>query len=182
MNNFAFSSGVIKAKDDGHFELYQSVILKNTAMVAPVSEVFSSQLISVINNCTISENTAINANDVRNSILSQGNFTTSNIDYVHDSFIEYVDSHPDLFSHIVINKAIQVTLAQLTLQNHSTVTDQDYLLIALDSTLNIDMLSLVDTNVSENMFTVINTNLVLTNSVISRLVSNSEFVVLSLSS
>jgi len=70
-NNLAISSGVIKAKDDGYYELYRCTIRENRAIVAPVSEVFSTQLLSVIDNCIISENYALDIATIRNEYITQ---------------------------------------------------------------------------------------------------------------
>ena len=71
-NNFALGSGVIKAESNGYYEIYSSYISKNYGHYAPVSEIFSTNIQSVISNSTITNNVALTSEYIQNEFLSQG--------------------------------------------------------------------------------------------------------------
>jgi hypothetical protein len=70
-NNFAIGSGAFKANRDGYFHVYDSVITGNKALYAAVSEVFSTQFMSIISNSTISTNFALSKSEIESDILTQ---------------------------------------------------------------------------------------------------------------
>ena len=63
-NNFASVSGVIRVTDNGYFEIYDSQIFNNHASQSPISELFNSAFVSVIDNTTIYENEALSYNEI----------------------------------------------------------------------------------------------------------------------
>ena len=83
---------------------------------------------------------------------------------------------------MLVEEIIQVTLAQLSIQNYTTVTLQDYFLIALDSIVNIDKLTIDSVQITKNMFTMIQTTLNVSNTVISNLTASPGLIVFSMSS
>jgi len=83
---------------------------------------------------------------------------------------------------VLVEEIIQVTLAQLSIQNYTTVTLQDYFLIALDSIVNIDKLTIDSVQITKNMFTMIQTTLNVSNTVISNLTASPGLIVFSTSS
>ena len=63
-NNFASVSGVIRVADNGYFEIYNSQIFNNYASQSPISELFNSALVSVIDNTTIYKNEALSYDEI----------------------------------------------------------------------------------------------------------------------
>ena len=77
-NNFAFGSGVIKAVNDGSYELFSWNLTDNYAYYAPVSEIFSTTTFSKINNCRISRNIVLSKEDILGSFLKQSKYSFIN--------------------------------------------------------------------------------------------------------
>ena len=71
-NNFAVGSGVIKAESNGYYEIYNSYISNNYGLYAAVSEIFSTNVQSVISNTTITNNIALTSEYIQNEFLNQG--------------------------------------------------------------------------------------------------------------
>ena len=64
INNFASVSGVIRVADNGYFEIYNSQMLNNYASQSPISELFDSAFVSVIDNTTIYKNEALTYDEI----------------------------------------------------------------------------------------------------------------------
>ena len=69
-NNFASVSGVIRVADNGYFEIYNSQIYNNYASQSPISELFNSAFVSIIDNTTIYKNEALSYNEVLSELNS----------------------------------------------------------------------------------------------------------------
>ena len=69
-NNFASVSGVIRVADNGYFEIYDSQIYSNYASQSPISELFDSAFVSVIDNTTIYQNEALSYNEIQSEFGS----------------------------------------------------------------------------------------------------------------
>ena len=78
-NNFAVGSGVIKAESNGYYEIYNSHISNNYGLYAAVSEIYSTDIESVISNCTITNNIALTSDYIRNELLNQSKFDTNDL-------------------------------------------------------------------------------------------------------
>ena len=63
-NNFASVSGVIRVADNGYFEIYDSQVFNNYASQSPISELFNSAFVSVIDNTTIYKNEALSYDEI----------------------------------------------------------------------------------------------------------------------
>ena len=69
-NNFASVSGVIRVADNGYFEIYNSQIFNNYASQSPISELFNSAFVSIIDNTTIYKNEALSYNEILSELNS----------------------------------------------------------------------------------------------------------------
>ena len=69
-NNFASVSGVIRVADNGYFEIYDSQIYNNYASQSPISELFNSAFVSIIDNTTIYKNEALSYDEVQSELNS----------------------------------------------------------------------------------------------------------------
>lgn len=91
---------MIKTNKDGYYELYDSIITQNRALYATVSEVFSSQTSSQINNCSISENKAVDKSQILNEVLAQGKYSKNNLTYliahINSEYKEYLLDNENL--------------------------------------------------------------------------------------
>ena len=63
-NNFASVSGVIRVADNGYFEIYDSQMYNNYASQSPISELFNSAFVSIIDNTTIYRNEALSYDEI----------------------------------------------------------------------------------------------------------------------
>ena len=69
-NNFASVSGVIRVADNGYFEIYNSQIFNNYASQSPISEMFNSAFVSIIDNTTIYKNEALSYDEILSELNS----------------------------------------------------------------------------------------------------------------
>ena len=69
-NNFASVSGVIRVADNGYFEIYDSQVFNNYASQSPISELFNSAFVSVIDNTTIYKNEALSYDEILSELNS----------------------------------------------------------------------------------------------------------------
>ena len=69
-NNFASVSGVIRVADNGYFEIYDSQIFNNYASQSPISELFNSAFVSIIDNTAIYKNEALSYNEILSELNS----------------------------------------------------------------------------------------------------------------
>ena len=71
-NNFAITCGVVYILEAGYFKFYDSDISNNYAVAYPISEISSSQGESEINGWTISGNSGLSPEYVRDTFIHQG--------------------------------------------------------------------------------------------------------------
>ena len=64
VQNFAITSSLIYALNDGYFEIYDSKIYQNYAIQNIISEMFSSSYLNIIDNTMIYNNVAISSDDI----------------------------------------------------------------------------------------------------------------------
>lgn len=64
IQNFAITSTLIYATNDGYFEIYDSKIHQNYAIQNIISEMFSTSYLNIIDNTTIYDNEAISGDDI----------------------------------------------------------------------------------------------------------------------
>ena len=69
-NNFASVSGVVRVADNGYFEIYDSQIFNNYASQSPISELFNSAFVSIIDNTTIYKNEALSYDEILSELNS----------------------------------------------------------------------------------------------------------------
>ena len=74
-NNFAISGGVVKVNADGMFKFYNSTIYNNFALAGAISELFSSQLDSVLDGSNITANFGVTQQQIETEVITQGNTT-----------------------------------------------------------------------------------------------------------
>ena len=73
-NNIAIKNAVLKWNENGYFLFIESHIYNNYANVKPFGEIFSSQIDSTIANCSIHDNYVQLREEIRATIMQQGNF------------------------------------------------------------------------------------------------------------
>ena len=64
VQNFAITSTLIYATNDGYFEIYDSKIFQNYAVQNVISEIFSSSYYSIIDNTAIYNNEAVSQESI----------------------------------------------------------------------------------------------------------------------
>jgi len=70
MNNFALSSGVGTAKEGARFEIYDSKIYNNYALLNPICLVFVTYNPSIFSNVEIFENEHISPDQLKEELTS----------------------------------------------------------------------------------------------------------------
>ena len=154
-NNFAIGSGVIKVDRDGYFEFYGWNIYQNYAFYASVTEIYSTQIESIIDSSTITQNLVLNKDEIMNDFINR--------DHVQDAFRYYVTNNSNLLDQAVSREAIQILIGILKIQNDTLITSQDYALYSIYSVLTVDGLLLNDNNITTSMIIVSETTLNINN-------------------
>jgi hypothetical protein len=159
--NFAISSGVGKARNDGYFELNSCTISGNKAMIAPISELFSTQLTSTINGCSISGNIGVTPSFITENILTISKFPYYYIDYIPNTYRDFITSNSFILSQPQLPESIQVILASLSIKNQTIVAGQDHFLFSIYSTVSINGLTMKNVMLTKNAFALIETTITL---------------------
>ncbi|CAI2367407.1 unnamed protein product [Moneuplotes crassus] len=155
-NNFAIAGGVIKINGDGMFKLYNATIYNNVAMTGAVAELFSSQLLSVIDKSKIFENYGITKQQVEHEILMQN--------YIFDSFRSYLTNNSYLTLSDSAPGSFKIVLGKFAISN-SELVYQTELIHGTGSSISISNSSIGDitlashfAGISECDFSIINTS------------------------
>ena len=85
------------------------------------------------------------------------------LEYITDSFREYVAARPSLLSLSVIKYVFQVSSGEITFNNNTDYSGQDYILSAIDSTIIMDGLKLENTTVSTDIINIVQSTATISN-------------------
>ena len=120
IQNFAITSTLINAANNGYFEIYSSIIHQNYAMLNIISEIFSSTYLWIIDNTAMYENEIIAKAD----ILSEFTKTCKLLWFVPLTLRSYIISNPSIYNYPLGSRMFEVISAKLTIQNGSTIYNQ----------------------------------------------------------
>jgi hypothetical protein len=130
-------------------------------MIAPISEVFSTQLTSIINGCNISSNIGVTPSFITENILTMSKFPYYCIDYIPNTYRDFVTSDSFILAQPQLPESIQVILASLSIKNQTTVAGQDHFFSSIYSTVDINGLIMKNVMLTKNAFEIIQTTLTL---------------------
>jgi hypothetical protein len=131
-NNFALKSGVVKIDSNGYFYFYDSVITKNYAKNNPISLLFDSANLSIIDKCKIYGNSMI----IMDHILAEINIMCSKLWFVNQHLKEYINENIETLQNEAPSKAlIQLISGTVKFMNSVHVYDQPALIKAFTSSV-----------------------------------------------
>jgi hypothetical protein len=139
------TSGVIKSDNNGYFQFYNSHIYHNRAFSAPISEMLDSLNPSIISNCTIYKNNHFSKDDIL-AAINDPNYG------LFQTFIDYINENTDMFDGKSIKNAFYLITSQLSFQDYTTITDQDFLLYSIYSQVQVNGLIVADTDITNDVF------------------------------
>jgi hypothetical protein len=151
-------------------------------MIAPISEVFSTQLTSIINGCNISSNIGVTPSFINSSIFTLSKYPYYPIDYIPSTYKDFVVSDSFILAQPQLPESIQVIAALLSIKNGTIVAGQDYFFSSIDSTVDINGLTFKNVMLTKDAFEVIQTTLALTDLQVSNITSQNGEKLIELSS
>ena len=120
------------------------MISNNFAFYAPITEIFDSSATSLINNCTITQNVQKSKEEILTEVIQER--------HILENYKTYIESNTELLDQNVIENAFELIIANLIINGSSIVTDQDYLIYTIYSSLTLNDVYLTTTELSGNMF------------------------------
>ena len=158
--NFALTSGVANVFQNGKFEFYDSQIYSNYAHNNPVSQLLESALTSIIDHCQIYQN--VNLDKAQLDIEFNG--TCSKLCFLNTKFIQFFkfNFQAEITSKGV-NSLFQLISTSLIIQNRSKIFQQDSIIEAFLSEVEITNSTISDINVTGVSIEILSSQLSLTN-------------------
>jgi hypothetical protein len=131
-NNFALTSGVVRINSNGHFYFYDTELTRNFAKNNPISLVFDSVNMSVLDKWEIYENTAMNIED----ILIEVNSKCLDLCFLPSQLKDYINENIEILrDEISSTSLIQLISGSIKFANSSHIHDQDVIVNAFVSTV-----------------------------------------------
>ncbi|CAI2377736.1 unnamed protein product [Moneuplotes crassus] len=162
-NNFAISGGVLKASADGIFELYNSTIYNNFALAGAVSELFSSQIESIVSDCNITSNFGLTEQEIKENILPQG--------YIYQSFRDYLAANQYLYESETSFSCFKMIMAKISISNTNFI-QQKYVLHATGSRISIKSSVFKDITLVSNLLSISESDVEMSNTIFMNLTCN----------
>ena len=148
--NFAIKSGVIQVNNNGYFEIYNSTLSNNHAFSISISEIFVSATKSIINDCTIFDNTAFS----KEQIVSEISESWLDLWYFSDEYKQYLINNTNLMDTRSMLNSFDIISSEFEISNHTSITNQPNFLSSFLSTISLNDLVIYNTSLSSNMLTV----------------------------
>ncbi|CAI2371546.1 unnamed protein product [Moneuplotes crassus] len=168
-NNFAVTNGVFAVTSNGYLTIRSSTIFENSAIRAPIGQIFDAAKESVIDNCRI----------YNNSVISPSEFVAETSGGC--SKLCYLDT--SLVANIIENKLheidegfyiIEILSGSLQIINNSLITDQNGVLNLFMSSLVVDSSTLNRIIFSRSPMRITSSTLELKNALLTGITGNFE--------
>ncbi|CAI2371351.1 unnamed protein product [Moneuplotes crassus] len=170
-NNHAVSNAVVKVEENGYFIFENSRIFSNFASKRPIGEIFSTSFESTISNCTIEGNIVLSISKMKTLLSTQESLTSTFLTQADTEFATFAESYTSF--------ALEVASGGLALNSKTMLTSQDYFLYIVDSAATVDDCEIRDIIASKNYLNIVQSNLTLSNTVISNISSSEIFIAVS---
>ena len=158
-DNFAISSGVAYATDSGYFEFYSSTFQRNYALSNPLSLIFNGVTSSIINNWTITSNSALTVVQINSELF--GNWTI--LWFVPTLFKTYVKSNPSVLAEDPVSSLLQMISASIQISGSTQIYSESVLINAFISNVTISDSVISNISVVDSWVKISNANLILQN-------------------
>lgn len=123
-HNFAIEGGIIKASNEGYFEIHRSTIIENYAMTAIIGDLFVVSSLWIINNSTIIDNYALNSEKMTKELKSW-----STLWIIPYGFRYYLMMNPSLMDAKTGEFLFQSIIGNLEVVNSTVMQRQPQLFI-----------------------------------------------------
>lgn len=160
-NNFAITSGVIDASSNGAFQFYRSKIFNNVAISAPIAQMFSIFVVSVVNNCEIYNNLCYSESQVKSYITSETSW--DQICWLNSNFKEYLLNNPSLLDHDQSVFIFEIVYSSLLIENSTAVSYQSNLANGFVSTITLNDSTFSNWSISVSFVQVTEATLIINN-------------------
>jgi hypothetical protein len=122
-NNFALVDAILQTQNNGYFEFYNSTLAKNYAIVTPIGEVFDGSIASIISNCSINSNIAIE----KSQLISELTTSWTILCFLSQNFKEFVLSNQNLIPLSSSNLLMQIISTPLEIVAETKISEQSTL-------------------------------------------------------
>ena len=133
VNNFSITNTIFMTSLNGYFEFYNSSIYNNYAINNPVGEILDSANLWIISNVTVYGNQALTVSDISTEFIIKWNYLW----FVTSNFISYTNTNNLLIASVLDTSLVQLILSSLSIQDGSSIKNQDILFNIFLSALSI---------------------------------------------
>ena len=130
-NNFSIIYGVALITGGSSILFYGSTIQNNYAIQLPVMFLYEGISTSIFDNWTISGNFAMTKGDVKTELFT----VWTKLWFVHQRYKSYIQSNQYLLNFKKESSIIEVLVSTLNFQNHTTISNQDAIIISFNSNI-----------------------------------------------
>ena len=124
LNNFGVEDTIFQTNLNGYFYFYNSSISNNYAINNPVGQLFDSASISILSNVSIYNNEAMSIEEVS----SEFSIKCNKLWFVPKNLIQYITTNNKLALSTFKASLIQIVVSSLSIQNYSTLQNQNIML------------------------------------------------------
>ena len=177
VQNFAITGTVFQTSTNGYFVIADSNIYNNYAINNPVGELLDGANLCVISNSTVYSNQAMSVDTIK----SEFNIKCSQLWFVSQDFIQYVNNNALLVPSKYEISLIQLIVSSLSIQSGSKISNEQIMFNIFLSTLTIS--DSIITNVT-NSIQVSSSNMTIQNTQISNVANSAgiDFIFVTLGS
>ena len=124
LNNFGVENTIFQTNLNGYFYFYNSSISNNYAINNPVGQLFDSASNSILSNVSIYSNEAMSIEE----IFSEFSIKCNKLWFVPKNLIQYITANNKLALSTFKASLIQIVVSSLSIQNYSTIQNQNIML------------------------------------------------------
>jgi hypothetical protein len=156
ISNFALTSGVVRINSNGYFYFYDSLITQNYAKNNPISLVFDSVNLSILDKWQIYENSMMDLNQ----ILAEINTRCSVLCFLISPLKQYINSNKETIQSEASSRAlIQLISGSVKVLNFTHVHHQDAIINAFVSTVVFENSTISQINMTVNWIEIVSSSL-----------------------
>ena len=133
VNNFSITNTIFITSLNGYFEFYNSSIYNNYAINNPVGEILDSANLWILSSVAVYGNQALTVSDISTEFIIKWNYLW----FVTSNFISYANTNNLLIASTLDTSLVQLILSSLSIQDGSSINNQDILFNIFLSALSI---------------------------------------------
>ena len=173
MYNFAVIYGIALITGGSSIQFYNSKISNNYGIQDPVWFFIDGISTSIFDSWTISSNYALSSAEVNSEFFE----ICTKLCFVPAAFISYIQENPQLLNYKKSNAIFEILGTTVLFQNNTRISNQNALLVAVDSTINFSDSNIYNLSLFETGIQIISTSLIIQNSTVYNITSqNLNFI------